>query len=171
MPSGRKKSSKTRKTVKRSARIAPGTWNSIQRTNQVFAVLRTVPDAANNLFQRSRRPTRTSFVFSSRPDIELHLHPQKRAIKGKLFCLHFMGKCCILSSPPKRNALYQYEGNKSRRQMLEALQLRFALVGGLFDDIIRRPQTTLDWSVFFIQLVTSGAIDLSNNTELFATCT
>ena len=70
---------------------------------------------------------------------------------------------------PKEERLYQGEDNKSRRQMLEALQLRFALVGGLFDAIIRSPQTTVDWAVLFVQLVTAGVIDFSNNTELFAT--
>ena len=40
---------------------------------------------------------------------------------------------------------------------------------GLFDSIFRNPTVAIDWTVLMIQLVTSGVIDLSNNSELFPT--
>jgi hypothetical protein len=65
--------------------------------------------------------------------------------------------------------LYQGEDNTSDRQLLEAWHLSFALFEGLLNAIICSPQTTVDWAVLFVQLVTAGAIDFSNNTELLAT--
>jgi mediator of RNA polymerase II transcription subunit 12 len=76
--------------------------------------------------------------------------------------------------------------------MLEALQLRFSLVGGkttflrivsyskstffflnlflgLFDSILRNPMVAIDWAILLTQLVTNGVVDASNNTELFTT--
>ncbi len=69
----------------------------------------------------------------------------------------------------KDDRLYQGDDTRSRQQMLEALQLRFSLVGGLFDAILRSPTATVDWAVLLVQLVTAGVIDPSNNVELFAT--
>jgi hypothetical protein len=40
---------------------------------------------------------------------------------------------------------------------------------GLFDSILRNPTVAIDWAILLTQLVTSGVVDSSNNTELFAT--
>lgn len=54
-------------------------------------------------------------------------------------------------------------------KMLDALQLRYSLVGGLFDAIQKNSTSTSDWSILFAQLISQGVIDLSNNSELFTT--
>lgn len=70
---------------------------------------------------------------------------------------------------------------------LDGLQLRFALVGGVFEvkymlyisismQIIlnlqafqRNSSATTDWALLLVQLVTHGIIDLHTNNELFTT--
>ncbi|XP_058826167.1 mediator of RNA polymerase II transcription subunit 12 isoform X2 [Topomyia yanbarensis] len=54
-------------------------------------------------------------------------------------------------------------------KMLDALQLRYSLVGGLFDAIQKNSTSTSDWAILFAQLISQGVIDLSNNSELFTT--
>lgn len=62
---------------------------------------------------------------------------------------------------------------KSREILQDALQLRFSLVGGVFDTFQRNtPATnvmTTEWAVLLVQLVKDGVIDLNNNSELFTT--
>lgn len=50
-----------------------------------------------------------------------------------------------------------------REEMLNALQLRFSLVGGMFDSIQRNSTTTTDWAILLTQLMSQGVIDLNNN--------
>ena len=40
---------------------------------------------------------------------------------------------------------------------------------GLFDSVLKNPTAAVDWAVLLAQLVTSGVIDSSTNSELFAT--
>lgn len=47
--------------------------------------------------------------------------------------------------------------------MLDALQLRFSLVGGMFDAIQKNSTATTDWAILFTQLICQGVIDLSTN--------
>ncbi|XP_053693573.1 mediator of RNA polymerase II transcription subunit 12 [Sabethes cyaneus] len=54
-------------------------------------------------------------------------------------------------------------------KMLDALQLRYSLVGGMFDAIQKNSTSTSDWAILFAQLISQGVIDLSNNSELFTT--
>ncbi|KAF2359628.1 Mediator complex subunit Med12 [Trinorchestia longiramus] len=58
-----------------------------------------------------------------------------------------------------------------RRLMLEALRLRFGLIGGLFDVILACCSNVIisEWAIQLVQLVVSGVIDLTNNSELFTT--
>lgn len=56
-----------------------------------------------------------------------------------------------------------YDDPKSREMLLDALQLRFSLVGGMFDTIQRNTTVTTDWAILLVQLVTYGVIDLNNN--------
>lgn len=47
--------------------------------------------------------------------------------------------------------------------MLDALQLRFSLVGGMFDAIQKNATSTTDWAILLAQLISQGVIDLSTN--------
>lgn len=47
--------------------------------------------------------------------------------------------------------------------MLDALQLRFSLVGGMFDAIQRNAAATTDWAMLLTQLVCQGVVDLTAN--------
>jgi hypothetical protein len=47
--------------------------------------------------------------------------------------------------------------------MQDALQLRFSLVGGMFDTIQRSTAATIDWAQLLLQLIAHGVIDLHNN--------
>lgn len=47
--------------------------------------------------------------------------------------------------------------------MLDALQLRFSLVGGMFDAIQKNTTATTDWAILLAQLISQGVIDLSTN--------
>merc|ERR1719336_3286849 len=51
--------------------------------------------------------------------------------------------------------------------MQDALQLRFSLVGGMFESITTTMQSITDWSTLLVQLVVRGVIDLTNNSDLF----
>ena len=51
-----------------------------------------------------------------------------------------------------------------REEMLDALQLRFSLVGGMFDSIQKNSTVTTDWALLLTQLMSQGIIDLNNNT-------
>lgn len=47
--------------------------------------------------------------------------------------------------------------------MLDALQLRFSLVGGMFEAIQKNGTSTTDWAILLTQLVCQGIIDLTTN--------
>nr|CAD7411496.1 unnamed protein product [Timema cristinae] len=72
-------------------------------------------------------------------------------------------------SVDKDERLSNYEGPKGRALMQDSLQLRFSLVGGMFDTIQRNTTVTTDWAILLVQLITYGVIDLNNNSELFTT--
>lgn len=57
----------------------------------------------------------------------------------------------------------------NNERTLDALQLRFALVGGVFEAFQRNPSATTDWALLLVQLVTNGLIDLNTHSELFTT--
>lgn len=52
---------------------------------------------------------------------------------------------------------------QGREQILDALQLRFSLVGGMFDAIQKNTTATTDWAILLAQLISQGVIDLSTN--------
>lgn len=58
---------------------------------------------------------------------------------------------------------------QAREQMLDALQLRFSLVGGMFDAIQKNSTPVSDWAILLTQLMCQSAIDLTTNSELFTT--
>lgn len=47
--------------------------------------------------------------------------------------------------------------------MLDALQLRFSLVGGMFDAIQKNATSTTDWAILLTQLMCQAGIDLTTN--------
>ncbi|XP_008193999.1 mediator of RNA polymerase II transcription subunit 12 isoform X1 [Tribolium castaneum] len=57
----------------------------------------------------------------------------------------------------------------NNERTLDGLQLRFALVGGVFEAFQRNPSATTDWALLLVQLVTNGLIDLHTHSELFTT--
>lgn len=67
----------------------------------------------------------------------------------------------VLSS--KLDAVGGIEYPQGREQMLDALQLRFSLVGGMFDAIQKNATSTTDWAILLAQLISQGVIDLSTN--------
>lgn len=56
-----------------------------------------------------------------------------------------------------------------KEEMLNALQLRFSLVGGMFDSIQKNSTLTAEWALLLTQLMSQGIIDLNNNSQLFYT--
>ena len=59
---------------------------------------------------------------------------------------------------------------QDRKSMQDALQLRFSLVGGVFDIICRNDHGSItDWCTLLVQLVVRGVVDLTNNSDLFTT--
>ena len=69
----------------------------------------------------------------------------------------------------KDQKIYNYEDPMARKLMQDSLQLRFSLVGGMFDSICKSQNSTLEWSVLFAQLISRGVVDLANNSDLFTT--
>ena len=63
--------------------------------------------------------------------------------------------------------LYNYGDPSARKTMLDALKLRFSLIGGLFESIIHTQNTVGEWATLLVQLVVRGVIDLTNNSDLF----
>ncbi|GAB6019774.1 hypothetical protein CHUAL_001322 [Chamberlinius hualienensis] len=59
------------------------------------------------------------------------------------------------------------EDPKMKQAMQDALQLRLSLVGGMFDTITRSSNSTMDWAVLLVQLVTHGVVDTQTNCDLF----
>lgn len=52
---------------------------------------------------------------------------------------------------------------------LDGLQLRFALLGGVFEAFQKNSSATNDWALLLVQLVTNALIDLHNHSSLFTT--
>jgi mediator of RNA polymerase II transcription subunit 12 len=63
----------------------------------------------------------------------------------------------------KQERLSNYEDPRGRALMQDALQLRFSLVGGMFDTIQRNTTVTTDWAILLVQLISYAVIDLNNN--------
>ena len=66
-----------------------------------------------------------------------------------------------------KEKLYDYSDPTARKTMQDALQLRFSLVGGMFESIATTNTSITDWSTLLVQLVVRGVIDLTNNSDLF----
>ncbi|XP_055677088.1 mediator of RNA polymerase II transcription subunit 12 isoform X2 [Lutzomyia longipalpis] len=75
----------------------------------------------------------------------------------------------FLQSNKEMERIGGIEDPQGRESMLDALQLRFSLVGGMFDSIQKNAASTTDWAILLAQLISQGVIDLTNNSELFTT--
>jgi mediator of RNA polymerase II transcription subunit 12 len=89
------------------------------------------------------------------------LKKQDEQKEGLLQSLHSQ-LCSILQNKELEN-IGGIEDPYGREEMLDALQLRFSLVGGMFEAIQKNSNTTTDWAVLLTQLISQGIIDLNNN--------
>ncbi|XP_065336450.1 mediator of RNA polymerase II transcription subunit 12 isoform X5 [Cloeon dipterum] len=142
---------------------------------------------------RSRgRPSGASHLLSHQPFLSLVLtclHGQDEQREGLLASLHSQLTMFLMAAKDERaaskdgqtsgQASSDAEPGRSRCEggargadaalMQDALQLRFSLVGGMFDTIQRSTSSTTDWALLLLQLIAHGVIDLHNNSELFTT--
>ena len=69
----------------------------------------------------------------------------------------------------KDDKFHNYEDCSARKTMQDALQLRFSLLGGVFDTICRNCTSVTEWCTLLVQLIVKGVIDLTNNSDIFTT--
>lgn len=115
---------------------------------------------------RSKSPS----MFKHQPFLSLVLtclKGQDDQREGLLTSLHSQLSQFCTSAKEEKN--FSLEDFKARDALQDALQLRFSLVGGVFDSIQRNITVTTDWAKLLVQLVSYGVIDLYNNSKLFAT--
>ncbi|XP_032453194.1 mediator of RNA polymerase II transcription subunit 12 isoform X4 [Nasonia vitripennis] len=116
--------------------------------------------------RRSKSPS----MFNHQPFLSLVLtclKGQDDQREGLLTSLHSqLSQFCTSSKEEKS---ISSDDPKAREILQDALQLRFSLVGGVFDTIQRNITVTNDWAMLLVQLVSYGVIDLNNNAELFTT--
>ncbi|RXG58705.1 Mediator of RNA polymerase II transcription subunit 12 [Armadillidium vulgare] len=111
-------------------------------------------------------------VSSHRPFLQLVLmclEGQEEQLQGLLDSLKDqLNQAVNLYKEDKTRAI---EDSQCRQQILEALKLRFALVGSLFDTIISSGSSSLicEWAQLLVNLILHGVIDLTNNSDLFTT--
>lgn len=120
--------------------------------------------------ERDRSAQRSSSLLSHQPFLSLVLtclKGQDDQREGLLTSLHNQLSQYIQLSKDER--LSNYEDGKGRALMQDSLQLRFSLVGGMFDTVQRNSSTTTEWAILLLQLITYGVIDMNNNPELFHT--
>lgn len=84
--------------------------------------------------------------------------------EGLLFSLH--SQLTQLVSLARDGNLLEIVSNE---RTLDGLQLRFSLVGGVFEAIQRSSTALTDWCLLLVQLVTHSLIDLHTHNELFTT--
>ncbi|XP_015113779.1 mediator of RNA polymerase II transcription subunit 12 isoform X2 [Diachasma alloeum] len=116
--------------------------------------------------RRSKSPS----LFNHQPFLSLVLtclKGQDDQREGLLTSLHSQLSQFLNTTKDEKNV--SSEDPKSREVLQDALQLRFSLVGGVFDTIQRNTTVTIDWAILLVQLVSYGVIDLNNNSELFTT--
>ncbi|XP_059479681.1 mediator of RNA polymerase II transcription subunit 12 isoform X2 [Neocloeon triangulifer] len=142
---------------------------------------------------RSRgRPSGTNHLLSHQPFLSLVLtclRGQDEQREGLLASLHSQLTMFLMAAKDEQAAsrdgqaggstggnesepgrgMGQGGANADAALMQDALQLRFSLVGGMFDTIQRSTSSTTDWALLLLQLIAHGVIDLHNNSELFTT--
>lgn len=119
---------------------------------------------------RERGRSKSPSLFNHQPFLSLVLtclKGQDDQREGLLTSLHSQLSQFLSTSKEEKNI--GAEDPKTREVLQDALQLRFSLVGGVFDTIQRNTTVTTDWAILLVQLVSYGVIDLNNNSELFTT--
>ncbi|XP_057325001.1 mediator of RNA polymerase II transcription subunit 12 [Microplitis mediator] len=119
---------------------------------------------------RERGRLKSPSLFNHQPFLSLVLtclKGQDDQREGLLTSLHSQLSQFLNTSKEEKNVAS--EDPKTREVLQDALQLRFSLVGGVFDTIQRNTTVTTDWAILLVQLVSYGVIDLNNNSELFTT--
>ncbi|XP_076661232.1 mediator complex subunit kohtalo [Halictus rubicundus] len=119
---------------------------------------------------RERGRSKSPSLFNHQPFLSLVLtclKGQDDQREGLLMSLHSQLSQFLNIGKEEKN--FATEDPKTREVLQDALQLRFSLVGGVFDSIQRNTTVTTDWAILLVQLVSYGVIDLSNNSELFTT--
>ncbi|XP_014477352.1 PREDICTED: mediator of RNA polymerase II transcription subunit 12 [Dinoponera quadriceps] len=119
---------------------------------------------------RERGRSKSPSLFNHQPFLSLVLtclKGQDDQREGLLTSLHSQLSQFLNTSKEEKHI--GSEDPKTREVLQDALQLRFSLVGGVFDTIQRNTTATTDWAILLVQLVSYGVIDLNNNAELFTT--
>ncbi|KOX75481.1 Mediator of RNA polymerase II transcription subunit 12 [Melipona quadrifasciata] len=119
---------------------------------------------------RERSRSKSPSLFNHQPFLSLVLtclKGQDDQREGLLMSLHSQLSQFLNISKEEKN--FVTEDPKTREVLQDALQLRFSLVGGVFDTIQRNTTATTDWAILLVQLVSYGVIDLNNNSGLFTT--
>ena len=119
---------------------------------------------------RERGRSKSPSLFNHQPFLSLVLtclKGQDDQREGLLTSLHSQLSQFLNTSKEEKNI--GSEDPKMREVLQDALQLRFSLVGGVFDTIQRNTSVTTDWAILLVQLVSYGVVDLNNNSELFTT--
>ncbi|XP_034195865.1 mediator complex subunit kohtalo [Osmia lignaria lignaria] len=119
---------------------------------------------------RERSRSKSPSLFNHQPFLSLVLtclKGQDDQREGLLMSLHSQLTQFLNITKEEKN--FATEDPKTREVLQDALQLRFSLVGGVFDTIQRNTTATTDWAILLVQLVSYGVIDLNNNFELFTT--
>ena len=119
---------------------------------------------------RERGRCKSPSLFNHQPFLSLVLtclKGQDDQREGLLTSLHSQLSQFLSTSKEEKNI--GPEDPKAREVLQDALQLRFSLVGGVFDTIQKNTNVTTDWAILLVQLVSYGVIDLNNNSELFTT--
>ncbi|XP_020279147.1 mediator of RNA polymerase II transcription subunit 12 isoform X2 [Pseudomyrmex gracilis] len=119
---------------------------------------------------RERGRSKSPSLFNHQPFLSLVLtclKGQDDQREGLLTSLHSQLSQFLNTSKEEKHI--GSEDPKTREVLQDALQLRFSLVGGVFDTIQRNTTATTDWAILLVQLVSYGVIDLNNNSELFTT--
>ena len=119
---------------------------------------------------REKGRIKSPSLFNHQPFLSLVLtclKGQDDQREGLLTSLHSQLSQFLTTSKEEKNV--GSEDPKTSEVLQDALQLRFSLVGGVFDTIQRNTTVTTDWAILLVQLVSYGVIDLNNNSELFTT--
>ncbi|XP_055373234.1 mediator of RNA polymerase II transcription subunit 12 [Condylostylus longicornis] len=124
----------------------------------------------NTNYEEKEKPTTKKKTMDNQPFLSLIL----ACLKGQ-----DEQKECLLTSLHNQlsqfvQCVHEFENiggidSTAMDEMLEALQLRFSLLGGMFESIQKNGSSTIDWTILLAQLVCYGVIDLCTNSELFTT--
>ncbi|XP_037934116.1 mediator of RNA polymerase II transcription subunit 12-like [Teleopsis dalmanni] len=141
-----------------------GSGDEREKSNSCGSIISSY--SGSNSGSRGRKPP-----LNYQPFLELILtclKGQDEFKEGLLASLYSQLSQC-LQSFSMLDTIGGVDNPQAREEILDALQLRFSLLGGMFDSIQKNGTSTTDWAMLLAQLVCQGVIDLSSNRELFTT--